>query len=84
MVEKVISQFLEKITCELCEGHTVNLGDDFGIFSVKLRTANIVDNSPRTPKNGRLKVVFRENKGLKQRLKLYAGVFEKREITGLP
>ena len=37
-VETIIGCFLDKISQELSEGHTVDLGACFGIFSVKLRT----------------------------------------------
>ena len=52
--ESIITQFLEDITNELSAGHEVDLAE----------------NSPRTPKNSKYKVVFQENKGLKQRLKV--------------
>lgn len=70
VVENIITQFLAEIVNELSAGHTVDLGEDFGIFSVKLRTDHLAGNSSRTPKNSRYKVVFRENRGLKQRLKV--------------
>lgn len=37
-VEAIIDCFLDKISQELSEGHTVDLGACFGVFSVKLRT----------------------------------------------
>ena len=70
VVENIITQFLAEIANELSAGHTVDLGEDFGTFSVKLRTNHLAENSPRTPKDSRYKVVFRENRGLKQRLKV--------------
>lgn len=53
----------------LSAGHEVNHGENSGTFSVKLRTNHLTENSPRTPKNSRYKVILRENSGLKQRLK---------------
>lgn len=68
--EKIVSVFLDRITEELSKGGAVDLGEDFGKFSVKLRTNHLAENSPRTPKDSRYKVVFRENKGMKKRLKV--------------
>ena len=69
-VETIIGCFLDKISQELSEGHTVDLGACFGIFSVKLRTGALQEGSPRTPKDSRYRVVFREGDHLRQRLKL--------------
>lgn len=69
-VETIIDCFLNKISYELSEGHTVDLGDCFGIFSVKLRTGTLQEGSPRTPKDSRYRVIFREGNRLRQRLKL--------------
>lgn len=69
-VEAIIGCFLDKISQELSEGHTVDLGACFGIFSVKLRTGTLQEGSPRTPKDSRYRVVFREGNHLRQRLKL--------------
>lgn len=69
-VEYIITEFLSEITSELSKGNTVDLGEDFGVFSVKLRTDHLTENSPRTPKGSRYKVTFRENNGMKQRLKV--------------
>lgn len=71
-VEAVIGSFLDKIAQELSEGHSVDLGKNFGTFSVKLRTGHeaIQKNSPRTPKESRYRIIFRENNGLKKRMKL--------------
>ena len=65
VVESILTQFLAEIADELSAGLAVDLGENFGTFSVKLRTAHLAENSPRTPKNSRYKVIFRENKGLK-------------------
>lgn len=70
VVEKVVDAFLDKIVDELAQGRSVDLGKGFGIFSAKLRTAHLQEGSPRTPKDSRYKVVFRENSGMKQRLKI--------------
>lgn len=70
VVENVIAAFLAEITGELSQGHTVDLGEDFGVFSVKLRTDHLAENSPRNPKDSRYKVIFRENNGMKRRLKI--------------
>lgn len=70
VAEAVINQFLNEIVQELSEGHTVDLGPDFGVFSVKLRTGEVQNGSPRTPKNAHYKAVFRENKGMARRLKV--------------
>lgn len=67
---KVVDAFLECITDTLSQGESVDLGKDFGVFTVKLRTPHLQENSPRTPKAKRYKVIFRENSGMKQRLKL--------------
>lgn len=69
-VEAVIRAFLDKIVEELSQGNTVDLGDDFGIFSVSLRTGDSQKGSPRTPKASRYRTFFRENKGMRRRLKL--------------
>lgn len=69
-VETIIGSFLDKVAEELSEGHTVDLGACFGIFSVRLRTGTLQDGSPRTQKDKRYRVIFRENSGLKKRLKL--------------
>ena len=68
-VGTIISSFLDKIAQELSEGHAVDLGACFGIFTVKLRTGQLQPGSPRTPKAERYHVVFRENSGLRKRLK---------------
>lgn len=70
IVERVVDSFLSKIAQELSDGHSVDLGAGFGTFSVKLRTGKVQENSPRTPKASRYRVIFRENNGLKQQLKL--------------
>ena len=69
-VEAVIDVFLDKIVEELSRGNTVDLGDDFGVFTVKLRVGSVPEGSPRTPKASRYRAVFRENKGMRRRLKL--------------
>ena len=69
-VETIIGCFLDKISQELSEGHTVDLGACFGVFSVKLRSGTLPEGSPRTPKDSRYRVVFRESNDLRQRLKL--------------
>ena len=69
-VEAIIGCFLDKISQELSEGHTVDLGACFGIFSVKLRTGTLQEGSPRTPKDSRYRVIFREGNHLRKRLKL--------------
>jgi len=68
-VKAVTACFLEKITEELSQGNHVDLSDDFGAFSVRLRTSHLADNSPRVPKGDHYKVIFREGKGMKRRLK---------------
>lgn len=73
VVEKVVDAFLGKIVDELSQGKSVDLGREFGIFSTKLRTAHLQEGSPRTPKDSRYKVIFRENSGMKQRLKIVKG-----------
>lgn len=70
VVEKVVDAFLDKIVEELSQGNSVDLGKEFGIFSAKLRTSHLQEGSPRTPKDSRYKVVFRENSGMKRRLKV--------------
>lgn len=70
VVEKVVDTFLSKIVDELSHGNSVDLGREFGKFSTKLRTSHLQENSPRTPKDSRYKVVFRENSGMKKRLKI--------------
>lgn len=68
--DAVICTFLDLIVQELSKGNPVDLGDDFGIFTVKLRSGMPQPGSPRTPKDSRYKVIFRENKGMRQRLKV--------------
>lgn len=70
VVDEVVNVFLEKIVQELSEGNEVNLGENFGIFKVKLRTENMQENSPRTPKAKRYRAIFRENNGMRKRLKI--------------
>lgn len=67
--EEIIHIFLEMIVEELSLGHSVDLGEEVGEFSVRLRESHLADNSPRTPKESRYKVVFREGSGMKKRLK---------------
>lgn len=70
VAEKVIQVFLECVGEELSQGNTVDLGVEFGVFSTRLREAHLAQNSPRTAKDRRYKVVFREGRGLKKRLKV--------------
>lgn len=69
-VEAIIDCFLDKISQKLSEGHTVDLGACFGTFSVNLRTGALQEGAPRTPKDSRYRVVFREGNHLRKRLKL--------------
>jgi len=69
-VRNVVTCFLEKIGEELSSGNSVDLGDDFGVFSTKLRTSHLSGNSPRSPKDDYYKVIFRESSGLKRKLKI--------------
>ncbi len=69
-MENVIAAFLAEITGKLSQGHTVDLGEEFGVFSVRLQTDYLAENSPRNPKDSRYKVIFRENNGMKRRLKV--------------
>ena len=69
-VEAVINVFLDKIVETLSQGNTVDLGDDFGVFTVKLRTGSVPETSPRTPKASSYRTIFRENKGMRRRLKV--------------
>lgn len=62
-VGATISSFLDKIAQELSEGHAVDSGACFGIFTVKLRTEQLQPGSPRTRKAERYHVVFREKAG---------------------
>lgn len=73
VAEKVIEIFLEEVAEELSQGNTVDLGADFGVFSTRLREAHLAQNSPRTAKDSRYKVVFREGRGLRKRLKIKSG-----------
>ena len=68
--ESIITQFLAGIANELSAGYEVNLGENFGSFSVRWRTDRLAENSPRAPENSRYKVIFLEKNGLKQRLKV--------------
>lgn len=70
VINLIVKTFMDEIVKALSQGQTVNLGEDFGVFSVKLRTPHLTENSPRTPKDIHYKVVFRESKGVKQRLKM--------------
>ena len=69
-VKTIIDCFLDKVSQELSEGRTADLGACFGVFSVKLRTGTLQEGSPRTPKDRHYRVIFRENSGLRKRLKL--------------
>ncbi len=69
-IEKIVGVFLDTVTDELSQGHTVDLGSDFGEFSVRLRESKLNVNSPRTPKDSHYKVLFREGNGMKKRLKV--------------
>lgn len=69
VVDNVVKCFLEKIVDELSQGNRVDLGEDFGTFSVKLRTGKPQENSPRTPKDSHYRTIFRENRGMRKRLK---------------
>ena len=69
-VEAVINAFLDGIVCELSKGHSVDLGDAFGVFSVSLREGSVNEGSPRKPKASRYRTFFRENKGMRRRLKI--------------
>ena len=73
VVETAVSSFLGQIVKELSQGHTVDLGKGFGVFTPKLRTSHLQENSPRTPKDSRYKVVFREGAEMRQKLKVDGG-----------
>lgn len=68
--EAVIRTFLDGIVSQLSKGKTVDLGDDFGVFTAQLRTGEVREGSPRSPKASRYRVFFRENKGMRKKLKL--------------
>lgn len=70
VAEKVIEIFLESIAEELSQGNTVDLGVNFGVFSIRLREVHLAEDSPRTGKSNRYKVVFREGRELRKRLKV--------------
>ena len=70
VADRVIGIFLENVAKELSQGNTVDLGADFGVFSTRLREPHLAENSLRTPKDSRYKVIFREGKGLKKLLKV--------------
>lgn len=70
VAEKVIEVFLESVAEELAQGNTVDLGVNFGVFSTRLREAHLAQDSPRTGKSSRYKIVFREGRGLRKRLKV--------------
>lgn len=72
-VQAVIDAFLDGIVRELSHGHAVDLGDDFGVFSARLRIGKVAEGSPRKPKESRYLTLFRENKGMRSRMKLPAG-----------
>lgn len=69
-VDTVIRCCFEYIVSELAKGNTVDLGDAFGTFVARLRKPHLAESSPRTPKDTRYKVVFREGKEMAQRLKV--------------
>lgn len=71
-VENVVTCFLDTIASDLCAGHTVDLGEDFGVFIIKKRIGSISENSPCTPKASRYKVFFRESSKLRRRLKSHS------------
>ncbi len=77
--EAVVQAFLDGIVAKLSKGETVDLGDSFGVFTAQLRTGEVPDGSPRTPKASRYRVFFRENKGMRKKLKVQPG--EEAEAT---
>lgn len=70
VVEAVTRSFLKQIADELVTGNSVDLGTDFGILLSKLRVPHQSEQSVRTPKDSRYKVVFKESAVLRQRLKV--------------
>ncbi len=69
---QVLDAILENMANALASGQTVDLGERFGVFEPRLREAHLAPGSPRTPKDSRYKVVFREGKQLRKRLKVTA------------
>lgn len=68
-VSSVVNSFLNYLCCEFEKGHSVDFGQDFGIFSVKRREQILPPGSPRTPKAPKYNVIFKEGANLKRRLK---------------
>ncbi len=66
----LLDAMLDKMANELASGQTVDLGEGFGTFEPRLREAHLAPGSPRTPKDSRYKVVFREGRNLRKRLKV--------------
>lgn len=71
-VENVVTCFLDTIASDLCAGHAVDLGDNFGAFIIKERNESVPENSHRTPITSRYKVFFRESSKLRRRLKSHS------------
>lgn len=70
-VEQTVAAFLNMVTQELSRGNTVDMGKDFGKFIPRLREDKLAENSPRTKaKDPHYKVIFRENSGMRQKLKV--------------
>ena len=65
----VVNALLNYLCCEFENGHSVDFGQDFSVFSVKKRDQILPPGSPRTPKAPKYVVIFKAGSNLKRRLK---------------
>jgi len=75
-VSEVLDNVLSIMKDAFEKGQCVDLGIDFGRFSVKYQEGYYNMNSPRTPKPPRYTVVFRSANTLKKRLRSQANAID--------
>lgn len=68
-LNRILETFFDEMVADLARGRTVDLGEHLGEFVVKLKNANARENTPRTPKLDKYKIVFKESKAVKLRLR---------------
>lgn len=76
-VSDVLDNLLNNMKDAFEKGQCVDLGADFGRFSVKFNEGYYNINSPRTPKPSRYTVVFKSANTLKKRLRSQTNIGEK-------
>jgi nucleoid DNA-binding protein len=75
MVLDILDDLLSHMQTAFEKGQCVDLGADFGRFSVKLSEGYRNLDSPRTPRPSRYTVVFKSASALKKRLQKPTGDF---------